>query len=193
MLRKIVGIKVNLPFNCNFCNKLGHCEKYCRAKKKQSQRQTQQHANVIEEDKNDDEHLFMVSQALSSHELNAWLIDSGCTSHMTKHLSIFTTIDRSVQPKFKLGNGEVVQAKGKWTIAISTKREITKIKMYLKLDLVEGHVFSAKIDESVVWHKRYGHFNLKPLKFIQEAGMVEDMSEIIVNAQTCESCELGEQ
>ena len=71
--------------------------------------------------------------------------------------------------------------------------EITKIKMYLKLDLVEGHVFSAKIDESVVWHKRYGHFNLKPLKFIQEAGMVEDMSEIIVNAQTCESCELGEQ
>ena len=110
------------PFNCNCCNKLGHCEKYCRAKKKQSQRQTQQHANVIEEDKNDDEHLFMVSQALSSHELNAWLIDSGCTSHMTKHLSIFTTIDRSVQPKFKLGNGEVVQAKGKWTIAISTKR-----------------------------------------------------------------------
>ena len=51
--------------------------------------------------------------------------------------------------------------------------EITKIKMngnrfYLKLDLVEGHVFSAKIDESVVWHKRYGHFNLKSLKFMQE-------------------------
>ena len=194
---------------------------------------------MIEENKNDDEQLFMASQALSSHELNAWLIDSGYTSHMTKHLSIFTFIDRSVQPKVKLGNGEVVQAKGKWTIAISTKRgtkivtnvlyipeldqnllsvtqmlrngyaipfienfcfitdvhgtEITKIKMYLKLDLVEGHVFSAKIDESVVWHKRYGHFNLKPLKFIQEAGMVEDMPEIIVNAQTCESCELGKQ
>ena len=68
----------------------------------------------------------MASQALSSHELNTWLIDSGCTSHMTKHLSIFTTIDRSVQPKFKLGNGEVVQAKGKWTIAINTKK-CTKI------------------------------------------------------------------
>ncbi|KAL6338315.1 hypothetical protein AAG906_018661 [Vitis piasezkii] len=55
---------------------------------------------------------------------------------------------------------------------------------------VEDHVFSAKIDESVVWHKRYGHFNLKSLKFMQEAGMVEDMLEITVNAQTCESCEL---
>ncbi|WJZ92889.1 hypothetical protein VitviT2T_011862 [Vitis vinifera] len=231
-------------FNCNFCNKLGHSEKYCRAKKKQSQQQPEQHASVTEEDKNDDEHLFMASQALSSHELNTWLIDSGCTSHMTKHLSIFTSIDRSVQPKVKLGNGEVVQAKGKGTIAISTKRgtkivtnvlyipdldqnllsvaqmlrngyavsfkenfcfisdvhgtEIAKIKMngnsfYLKLDLVEGHVFSAKIDESVVWHKRYGHFNLKSLRFMQEAGMVEDMPEISVNAQTCESCELGKQ
>ncbi|RVW14603.1 Retrovirus-related Pol polyprotein from transposon RE1 [Vitis vinifera] len=231
-------------FNCNFCNKLGHSEKYCRAKKKQSQQQPEQHASVTEEEKNDDEHLFMASQALSSHELNTWLIDSGCTSHMTKHLSIFTSIDRSVQPKVKLGNGEVVQAKGKGTIAISTKRgtkivtnvlyipdldqnllsvaqmlrngyavsfkenfcfisdvhgtKIAKIKMngnsfYLKLDLVEGHVFSAKIDESVVWHKRYGHFNLKSLRFMQEAGMVEDMPEISVNAQTCESCELGKQ
>ncbi|WJZ92852.1 hypothetical protein VitviT2T_011827 [Vitis vinifera] len=231
-------------FNCNFCNKLCHSEKYCRAKKKQSQQQPEKNASVIEENKNDDEHLFMASQTLSSHELNTWLIDSGCTSHMTKYLSIFTSIDRSVQPKVKLGNGEVVQAKGKGTIAISTKRgtkivtnvlyipdldqnllsvaqmlrngyavsfkenfcfitnvqekEIAKIKMngnifYLKLDLVEGHVFSAKIDESVVWHKSYGHFNLKSLRFMQEAGMVEDMLEISVNAQTCESCELGKQ
>ncbi|KAL6314884.1 hypothetical protein AAG906_029101 [Vitis piasezkii] len=87
-------------FNCNLCNKLGHNEKYY---------------------KNDDEHLFMASQALSSHELNIWLIN-GCTSHMTKHRSIYTSIDGSVQPKVKLGNGEVVRAKGKVTIAISTKR-----------------------------------------------------------------------
>ncbi|RVW24539.1 Retrovirus-related Pol polyprotein from transposon TNT 1-94 [Vitis vinifera] len=156
--------------SCSHCRRTNHAEKDCWHK--------EQNASVTEEDKNDDEHLFMASQALSSHELNTWLIDIGCTSHMTKYLSIFTSIDRSVQPKVKLGNGEVVQAKGKWTIAISTKR---------------GHVFSAKIDESVVWHKRYGHFNLKSLRFMQEAGMVEDMPEILVNAQTCESCELGKQ
>lgn len=186
-------------------------------------------------------YLIMASQALDSYELNTWLIDSGCINHMTKYLSIFTSIDRSVQPKVMLGNGDVVQAKGKGTIAISTKNgtkiianvlyipeldqnllsvaqmlrngysvsfkeifcfitdirgvEIAKLKMngnsfYLKLDLVEGHVFSGKIDESVVWHKRYGHFNLKSLKFMQEADMVEDMPEITVNAQTCENCKL---
>ena len=67
----------------------------------------------------------------------------------------------------------------------------------MKLGLVDGRVFSVKIDESVVWQKRYGHFNghfnLKSLKFMQEAGMVEDMPEIIFNVQTCESCELGKQ
>ena len=28
---------------------------------------------------------------------------------------------------------------------------------------------------------------------MQEAGMVEDMLEITINAQTCESCDLGKQ
>lgn len=80
---------------------------------------------MIEEDNNKDEHLFMASQAFNSHELNTWLIDSGCTSHMTKCLLIFTSIDQSVQSKIKLGNGEVVQAKEKGTIVI-----IKNQKMY---------------------------------------------------------------
>ena len=106
---------------------------------------------------------------------------------MSKFLSIFSSIDRSVQPKIKLGNGDIVQAKGKGTVAVileldqnllsvaqmlrngyevSFKKkfcfitdthnsEIAKIKMdgnsfYLKLDAVKGHVFSAKIDESIL-------------------------------------------
>jgi len=100
-----------------------------------------------------------------------------------------------------LGNGDIVQAKGKGTVAVSTNKgiktitnflyipeldqnllsvaqmlrngyevsfkekfyfitdthnsEIAKIKMdgnsfYLKLDTVKGHVFSAKLDESIL-------------------------------------------
>jgi len=141
----------------------------------------------------------MASQASNTSELNRWLID--CTSHTTKYLSIFFSIDRSVQPKVKLGNGNIMQAKGKESIVVNTRRgtktitnvlyipkldqnllnvaqmlrngyevsfknrfcfiidtydsEITKIKMdgnnfYLKLDVVEGHVFSTKVDESIV-------------------------------------------
>ena len=76
--------------------------------------------------------------------------------------------------------------------------EIAKIKMdgnsfYLKLDVVKGHVFSAKIDESILWHKRFGHYNLKSLKLLYDTGMVENMSEIHVTTHTCGSCELGKQ
>jgi hypothetical protein len=53
---------------------------------------------------------------------------------------------------------------------------------YLKLDVVEGHVFSVRIDERIIWHKRHSHFNLRSLKFMHEVGMVEDMPEITVNA-----------
>jgi predicted phosphoribosyltransferase len=83
-------------FKCTFCNNLGHSEKYCRAKKKQSQQHIHKHANVSEKEKEDDEHLFMASQVISSHEQNIWLIDSGCTSRMTKHLAIFSSIDKSI-------------------------------------------------------------------------------------------------
>jgi hypothetical protein len=237
--------KAKPSLQCMFCNNLGHSEKFYRIKKKQSQQQQiQQQANVSEEGKDDEEHLFMASQASNTSKLNTWLIDSGCTSHMSKFLSIFSSIDRLVQPKIKLGNGDIVQAKGKGTVAVSINKgirtitnvlyipeldqnllsvaqmlrngyevsfkekfcfiidthnsEIAKIKMdgnsfYLKLDVVKGHVFSAKIDESILWHKRYGHYNLNSLKLLYDTGMVENMSEIHVTAHTCGSCELGKQ
>jgi len=76
--------------------------------------------------------------------------------------------------------------------------EIAEIKMdgnsfYLKLNVVEGHVFSARIDESIVWHKRFGHYNLKSLKLLYDASMIEDMLEIHVSTQTYGSCKLGKQ
>ena len=186
----------------------------------------------------------MASQTCNTSELNTWLIDSSCTSHMTKFLSIFSSIDIPVQPKIKLGNRDLVQAKGKGTIAVMTNKgtktitnvlyipeldqnllsvahmlrngyeisfkerfcfitdthdsEIAKIKMdgnsfYLKLSAFEGHVFSAKIDESIFWHKRFGQYNLKSLKLLYDASMVEDMPEIHVSTQTCGNCELGKQ
>ena len=89
---------------CSFCNFLGHSEKYCKAKKKLPQQPIQQQALVTEAKNEEDEHLFMASQNEISHEMNVWLIDSGCISHMTKHLEIFSSIDTKIQPKVKLGN-----------------------------------------------------------------------------------------
>ncbi|GKV46536.1 hypothetical protein SLEP1_g53512 [Rubroshorea leprosula] len=42
-------------------------------------------------------------------------------------------------------------------------------------------VYVSKSDETSLWHKRYGHFNLKSLKFLQTNELVRDLPEIHVN------------
>ena len=230
--------------HCDLCKKGGHSEKFCRLKKKPPQHEIQQHAHVTEEDKADEEHLFMVTCDEQNSRRDTWLIDSGCTSHMTKFLSIFSTIDRSIKPKIKLGNGDVVEAKGRGTINVKTSRgtktitnvlyipeldqnllsvaqmlrngyevsftgnfcyiadshdlAIAKIKMegnsfYLNLNAIEGHALSAKVDESIVWHKRFGHYNFNSLVLLHNNELVDGMPEICGSNQICENCEIGKQ
>ena len=45
---------------------------------------------------------------------------------------------------------------------------------YLKLDAVEGYVYSVIIDDSLTWHKCYGNYNLKSLKYSHVTGLVDD-------------------
>ncbi|KAH1107330.1 hypothetical protein J1N35_011098 [Gossypium stocksii] len=39
-----------------------------------------------------------------------WLVDSGCTSHLTSNASIFKNIDKSFNSKNKVGNGQYIKA-----------------------------------------------------------------------------------
>lgn len=66
----------------------------------------------------------MACQMLKNTDPSAWLFDSGCTNHMTKHQIVFTHLDESDQPKVRLGNSDIVQAKGRGTIQVNTKRGI---------------------------------------------------------------------
>ncbi|TXG68564.1 hypothetical protein EZV62_003499 [Acer yangbiense] len=61
--------------------------------------------------------------------------------------------------------------------------EIVKVEMCnnsfpLSLDQVSHSALVSKHDNSVLWHKRYGHFNLNALKYLQSNDMVSDMPEI---------------
>ncbi|GLT45830.1 hypothetical protein SLA2020_196340 [Shorea laevis] len=52
-------------------------------------------------------------------------------------------------------------------------------------------VYVSKSDETSLWHKRYGHFNLRSLKFLQTNELVRDLPEIHVNDDVCSSCQFG--
>ena len=60
------------------------------------QQQSPQQVNVNEERKEEVEHVLMMAQTTEVADMYTWLIDSGCTSHMTKHLTLFSSLDMSL-------------------------------------------------------------------------------------------------
>ncbi|XP_031283970.1 uncharacterized protein LOC116142693 [Pistacia vera] len=108
---------------CRSCKEFGHIERVCKNKGNQQEQQAQavessQHSQQIEESL---EQLFVVSECMVASSPDVWLIDSGCTNHMTLNASNFMSLDKGYQSKVKVGNGELLEVKGKGDVAIQTK------------------------------------------------------------------------
>lgn len=98
---------------CEKCNKLGHHVRICR-----SNFQQKNEAQVV--DQQEEEQLFVATCFTSSSSSECWLVDSGCTNHMTHDQELFRELDRSLVSKVKIGNGELITVEGKGTVAIES-------------------------------------------------------------------------
>ncbi|XP_060960632.1 uncharacterized protein LOC133031207 [Cannabis sativa] len=119
---------------CQNCKKFGHTEKTCRLKKS--------HQANFSEKKNDENNLFYVCQAATEEGKDTWYLDSGCSNHMTKNESIFCSLDRS-KTKVKSGNGDFMEAVGKGTIAIDTKKGKRYINDVLLVPNIDQNLLSV--------------------------------------------------
>ena len=68
----------------------------------------------------DEEHLFVATCFSTNNHGESWLIDSGCTHHMTYDEELFKELDKTTISKVKIGNGKCISVKGKGTIAIES-------------------------------------------------------------------------
>ncbi|KAL1214980.1 Retrovirus-related Pol polyprotein from transposon TNT 1-94 [Cardamine amara subsp. amara] len=66
-------------------------------------------------------HVFIARQENSSEE-NSWLIDSGCTNHMTPNEKLFIKINTDFKVPIRVGNGAVLMTGGKGDIEVMTKK-----------------------------------------------------------------------
>ncbi|TXG70083.1 hypothetical protein EZV62_005018 [Acer yangbiense] len=237
-LSKDCWYKGKQQIQCHFCKKWGHIVKFCRSKPQHAQQ-----ANFTDKQPEAEDHMFMASQACCSASKDVWYVDSGCTSHMVKYSSLFTSLHSNDRTNVKLVNGEMVQATGKGTVSVQTSKgpklihdvllipdldqnllsvaqllkkgysclfkdnyctivdscgvEVVKVGMHdnsfpLNLEQVNHSAFVSKLDDSALWHKRYGHFNMDALKYLQDHDMVRDMQALSrTSDDLCDACQLG--
>ncbi|CAA7059283.1 unnamed protein product [Microthlaspi erraticum] len=101
---------------CWFCKKEGHIKKDCYARKKKYGDDAQGEAGVIIEK-------LVYSEALSVNDQDSkeqWVIDSGCTYHMTSRRDWFSEFNENVSTLILLGDDHIVETKGCGSIKLKT-------------------------------------------------------------------------
>ena len=122
---------------CRKCGQNGHIEKICRSQ------QHEDRANVVTE-QHQEEQLFVATCFVTSNRSSdSWLIDSGCTHHMTNDKELFKELDKTVISKVKIGNGEYISVKGKGTVALESLSGLKYITDVLYVPDIDQNLLSV--------------------------------------------------
>lgn len=108
---------------CWFCKKEGHTKKDCYARKKKFGTEGQGEAGVITEKLIEAESLSMVDQKAKY----VWVLDSGCTFHMTSRRDWFVDLQDNGGTTILLGDDHSVQSQGQGSIRINTHGGTIKV------------------------------------------------------------------
>ncbi|XP_040934570.1 uncharacterized protein [Gossypium hirsutum] len=81
-------------------------------------------------------------EAVKGKATDGWLIDNGCTNHMTPDASIFKSIDRSFKTNVKVGNGHFIKVEGKGDVLISTPTGTKLVKNVLLVPEIDRNLLS---------------------------------------------------
>ncbi|XP_039118035.1 uncharacterized protein LOC120253897 [Dioscorea cayenensis subsp. rotundata] len=106
----------------HICKKYGHVKAQCW--NRESDANVTEEEPVVEEQK-----LFMASGGRCVEASSVWLIDSGCSNHMSGIREHFHDLDENVQQVARLGDGKTIKVEGVGTVEFQTNNG--KIK-YLK-------------------------------------------------------------
>ena len=97
---------------CSKCNQLGHEAVICKVKGQVKE----VNAQVIDQEEEDQ--LFVVTCFSGKESSESWLIDSGCTNHMTYDKEFFEELRDIEVKRVRIDNGEHLEVKVKGTVAI---------------------------------------------------------------------------
>ena len=123
---------------CRRCQKMGHIEKFC--KEKGDQQQGEAHAAVQQEV----DQLFVASCFISNTPCDSWLVDSGCTNHMTSDEKLFRNLDKSIKSRVRIGNGEHLAVEGQGTVTIKSCAGIKLVYDVMYVPEIDQNLLSVE-------------------------------------------------
>jgi len=124
-----------LDVKCHKCGQLRHVERICK-----TQHQVEAKAT---EDQILEEQLFVASCFATNTTPESWLIDSGCTNHMTYDRELFKDLDETTISKFRIGNDTLIEVKGKGTVAIESLSGLKLISDVLYVPEINRNLLSV--------------------------------------------------
>ena len=87
--------------------------------------------------------MFYACQSAAEQKNNVWFLDSGCTNHMTGNKNILLDMDTTINSQVKMGNGDLMNVKGKGAIGIQTKVGTKYIRDVLLVPALEQNLLSV--------------------------------------------------
>ena len=91
----------------------------------------------------EEEQLFVATCFSTSNiSSDSWLIDNGCTNHMTNDQKLFKELDKTIVSKVKIGNGDFILVMGKWIVAIESLVGLKHISDVLYVPDIDQNLLS---------------------------------------------------
>ncbi|KAK9132834.1 hypothetical protein Scep_012362 [Stephania cephalantha] len=122
---------------CTKCDKLGHEAVICKSESQSNEVE----AKVV--DLYDEDRIFIASCEIIEDSNKSWLIDSGCTNHMCRDITLFRDMKPVEIQKVRIENGGYILAKGKGTVSITTSSGIKLISDVLYIPDIDQNLLSV--------------------------------------------------
>ncbi|KAG6469463.1 hypothetical protein ZIOFF_074180 [Zingiber officinale] len=121
---------------CNNCHKFGHIARFCQEK---DSRQDATEGAV----NNEVELMFTTSCFATGVTHRSWLVDSGCTHHMSYDEKSFVNLDRSFYAKVKIGNGDYIDVEGRGDVVVDGLKGRKLISDVLYVPKIDQNLLSV--------------------------------------------------
>ena len=82
---------------------------------------------------------YPTTKSFSEH----WLVDSGCTNHITHDPKLFRKLDKTINSKVRIGNGAHLEVKSKGTVAIKGLTSLKLISNVLYVPEINKNILSV--------------------------------------------------